>query len=65
MGQLKVVEEDISNARKYYNGCVKLYNVKVQTIPTNIVAGLGHFEKKKMFEVDSSEERQNVKVSFE
>lgn len=63
--QLKTIEEDISNSRKYYNGCVKIYNVKVQSFPSNIVASIFKFEKKKMFEVDSAEERQNVKVSFE
>lgn len=62
--QLQTVENDIANSRKYYNGTVKRYNLSVQTVPTNIVAGLFHFETKKMFEVESNEERQNVKVEF-
>lgn len=62
--QLETVENDIANARKYYNGAVKRYNMTVQTIPTNIIAGMFHFETKPMFEVDSVEERQNVKVKF-
>ena len=63
--QLEVVEEDIANSRKYYNGTVKRYNMSVQTIPTNIIAGMFHFEKKPMFEVESQAERQNVKVKFD
>lgn len=63
-GQLKSIEEDIANARKYYNAVVKQYNDKCMTIPSNIIAGLGHFEKKPMFEVDSTEERKNVRVEF-
>ena len=55
--QLEAVEEDIANSRKYY--------MSVQTIPTNIIAGMFHFEKKPMFEVESQAERQNVKVKFD
>mgnify|MGYP004506345103 CR=1 FL=1 len=62
--QLQSVENDIANARKYYNGTVKRYNLAVQTIPSNMIAGLFHFETKKMFEVESVEERKNVKVEF-
>ena len=62
--QLETVENDIASARKYYNGAVKRYNMTVQTVPTNMIAGMFHFEVKPMFEVDSVEERQNVKVKF-
>lgn len=62
--QLQSVENDIANSRKYYNGTVKRYNLAVQTIPSNMIAGLFHFETKKMFEVESVEERKNVKVEF-
>lgn len=63
--QIEAVENDIANARKYYNGAVKRYNMAVQTIPRNIIAGLFHFKTKPMFEVDGAKERENVKVSFE
>lgn len=62
--QLRKIEEDIANSRKYYNGAVKKYNLTVQSVPTNIVAGMFHFTTKPMFEVDSPEERKNVKVEF-
>lgn len=62
--QLRFVEEDIANARKYYNAVVKQFNMKCQMFPSNIIAGLFHFERQPMFEVESAEERQNVKVSF-
>ena len=63
-GQLRQVEEDIDNARKYYNAVVKLYNNKCEMFPTNILAGLFHFDQKPMFEVETKAERQNVKVEF-
>lgn len=62
--QLKSVEADIANARKYYNAVVKKYNNKVEMFPSGIVASMFKFGKKQMFAVDSTEERQNVKVEF-
>ena len=62
--QLKSVEEDIANSRKYYNAVVKQFNTKCETFPSNIVASIFHFERKPMFEVDSAEERKNVEVKF-
>lgn len=63
--QLEIVEEDIANARKYYNGAVKRYNMSVQTVPSNIIAGMFHFERKPMYEVENVAERQNVQVKFD
>ena len=61
--QLQQVEEDIANARKYYNAVVRNYNNDIMMIPTNIIAGVCHFEKAKLYEV-GDEERENVKVNF-
>lgn len=62
--QLSSIEEDIANSRKYYNAVVKNYNTKCQTIPSNIIAKIFHFEKLPMFSVDDEAERKNVKVEF-
>lgn len=62
--QLSQIEDDISNSRKYYNGAVKQYNFTVQMFPGSLIAGLFHFETKRMFEVESTAERQNVQVKF-
>ena len=61
---LKGIEEDIANARKYYNGTVKTYNTKIQLFPTSIIAGIGNFVKFTFFEVSDTAERENVKVEF-
>ena len=61
--QLSKVEDDIANARKYYNGAVKVYNNKVEVFPNNISAKLFGFKSKSMFEA-SSFERENVKVEL-
>lgn len=62
--QLQKVEEDIANSRKYYNAVVKEFNTKIEVFPSNIVAGMFHFTRKTMFEVESEEERKSVKVEF-
>ena len=62
--QLQKVEEDIANSRKYYNAVVKIFNNKCQMFPSNIIGNIFHFTKKPMFEVESEEERRNVKVDF-
>lgn len=61
--QLSQIEDDIANSRKYYNAVVKLLNIKVETIPSNIVANLFGIQTMKMFET-AENERENVKVSF-
>lgn len=61
--QLSKVEDDIANARKYYNGTVRKMNDKVQMFPSNIIAGILGFKTLKMFEVNENE-RENVKVEF-
>ena len=62
--QLQTIEGEISNSRKYYNGCVKQYNNAIMVFPNNIFAGLFKFEKRKMFEITNVEERNNVEVKF-
>lgn len=61
---LQSLENEIASSRKYYNGVVKIYNVKRELFPSNIIASMFRFEKKPLYEVDSSEERKNVKVEF-
>lgn len=64
-GQLKAIETELAQARKYYNAVVKNYNTKIQLFPDNIVANMMGLKKKSFFELDSDEERRNVKISFD
>ena len=64
--QLKNIEEELESARRYYNGVVKTFNTNLELFPNNIVGkrmGEG-YSKRDYFELDSAEERKNVKVSF-
>ncbi len=64
--QLQRIEGELENSRRYYNGVVKAFNTKLEIFPSNIVAnGMGEeYKKRAYFELDSAEERQNVKVQF-
>lgn len=62
--QLKSTENDIANARKYYNAVVKSYNNKTMMFPSSIVANMFKFEKKQMFAVDDESQKEPVKVEF-
>ena len=61
--QLKEVEDKISYARQFYNDSVLMYNNKIETFPSNIVASMFGFKKEEFFEVDAKE-RENVQVKF-
>lgn len=62
--QLKDMEGEIANARKYYNGVVKAFNTRTETIPSNLIAGICGFKKMPLFVVKDEAQRENVKVSF-
>ena len=62
--QLQRMEDEIANSRKYYNGAVKQFNTKCETIPSNIVANIAGFEKQPLFVVNEDKQRENVKVQF-
>lgn len=62
--QLKSIESELANSRKYFNATVKVFNVKIETFPSSIVAKRMKLEKQPYFTIDNAEERQNVKVSF-
>ena len=62
--ELRSTENKISYARQFYNDTVTMYNLKLHTIPTNIIAGMFHSEAKELFNTTSEEARQNVKVDF-
>ena len=62
--QLKTLEAEIANSRKYYNGVVKVYENKREVFPSNLIAKWFKFQEKPFYEVDNEEERKNGKVQF-
>ena len=62
--QLRSMEDEIAQSRKYYNAVVKEFNTKAETFPSNLIAGIFHFDRRKLFEVNEEAEREAVSVHF-
>ena len=62
--QLAETEDRIANGRRYYNANVRVYNTKVESVPTNLIANIFKFEKATYFEVNDQAVRQAPNVSF-
>ena len=61
---LSEVEEHLQMSRRYYNGTVRDFNIKLQVFPNNLVAGMLGFKSREFFQATDTE-KENVKVSFE
>ncbi len=60
-------EDKIQAARRFYNGAARDLNIKIQSFPTNLFAGLLGFKIREFFEVGGSEAaavEEPVKVDF-
>jgi len=54
--QLTDTEDKIQAARRFYNGGVRDLNTKIQSFPSNIIAGIFGFKQREFFELDGQEE---------
>jgi LemA protein len=61
--ELSTTEDRIAYARQFFNSAVQTYNTSTQSIPTNIVAGIGGFRARDLFEA-AGDERGPVQVRF-
>lgn len=62
-GQLKDLESKIAYARQFYNDVVLKYNTRTEVFPSNIIAGMFHFEQAQYFQVDEVS-RETPQVRF-
>ncbi len=63
--ELSDTENKIQAARRFYNGNVRDLNIKIETFPSNIIAGLFHFTKQEFFQLEAdSTAREPVAVKF-
>ena len=60
---LRETEDAIQNSRRYYNAVVRDLNTKIQSFPTNILAGMFGFQQKQFFETTAAD-REPVAVKF-
>lgn len=63
--ELVDTEDKIQAARRFYNGAVRDFNIKVKVFPTNLFASMLGFSEKEFFEVeDLAQVEEPVKVEF-
>ncbi|MBI2020883.1 LemA family protein [Candidatus Giovannonibacteria bacterium] len=63
--ELSDTENKIQAARRFYNGNVLALNTKIETVPTNVIAGMFGFQKEEFFDLDGTpEQREPVAVKF-
>ncbi len=61
--ELGSTEDRIAGARRYYNANVRALNTKVETLPTNFIAGMAGVTKAEYFETEGIA-REAPQVSF-
>lgn len=63
--ELTDTEDKIMAARRFYNGAARDLNIKIDTVPSNIIAKMFGFKKREFFEVeDIASVEKPVDVSF-
>ena len=61
---LETLEREIQMARRYYNGAARELNIRIETVPSSLVAAQFGFTKKAYFEVTDASERALPEVAF-
>lgn len=63
--ELTDTEDKIMAARRFYNGSARELNIKINTFPSNLVAGVFRFKQREFFEVeDQAAAEKPVDVKF-
>jgi len=62
--QLVEIEDQLQFARRYYNGAVRNYNIRVESFPSNILAGIFNFKQDNFFEISFATERTTPEVKL-
>jgi len=62
--QLVEIEDQLQYARRYYNGAVRNYNVRVESFPSNIIAGIFNYKQDNFFEISLATERKTPEVKI-
>lgn len=63
--ELSDTENKIQASRRFYNGNVLELNTRIETFPTNTIAGMFGFKKEEFFDLDETPaQREAVQVKF-
>ncbi len=64
-GDLVEIEDALQYARRYYNGTVRDWNILVERIPSNIVAGIAGKKSEPFFQLDDAGESAVPSIDFD
>jgi LemA protein len=62
--ELSSTENKVSFSRQAYNDQVQFFNTKIESVPSNIIAGMFNFKQAEFFEIETPAERETPKVKF-
>jgi LemA protein len=62
--ELTDTEDKIQASRRFYNMNVRDLNIKVQSVPSNIIAGFANITTREFFEIEDAGDREVPNVSF-
>jgi len=62
--ELTDTENKVQASRRFYNGNVRDFNIKIESFPSNIVASVFGFKQMALFEIANQAEREVPKVDF-
>ena len=62
-GDLSDTEQKIAVARQVYNDTVQTYDTALETVPTNVIAGIFRFQEREYFEIEDGA-RATPQVTF-
>lgn len=62
--ELADTENKIQAARRFYNANARDLNTRIESFPSNIIAGLFHFSKVEFFQLEETAAKGPVKVKF-
>jgi len=62
--ELSDTENKIQAARRFYNGNVRDFNIKIQIFPNNVFVGMLGFKAREFFQVEEEQEREAPLVKF-
>lgn len=61
---LRDTEDKIQAARRFYNGNVRDLNIKIESVPANIIASTFGFQKMEFFQIEEAGEKEVPQVKF-
>jgi LemA protein len=62
--ELSNTEDRIQRSRRFYNANVRDLNNRIETFPSNLIAGMFSFKQREYFEIEDAAARQPVAVRF-